>query len=129
MWNNEWPVCISTSGLRTLRTRMYDGNVLHCNDVNVETARSKPHRRHAAEEVFKFLDAREHFNGCRGRLFGKCRAHLKCCVEKLWLINKADRCGAIERRDLLHVPARDARECDYRFGERGDRVVEICSDP
>jgi hypothetical protein len=45
------------------------------------------------------------------------------------LINKANWCGAIERRDLLKVPARNVSERDDRFGERGDRIVEIGSDP
>ena len=128
MRNNEWPICISAIRLSAVRSWMYDRNVLHCNDVNVESAWTEPHRRHASKESLQLLDAREHFNGCRCRLFGKCRAHLKCCVEKLWLVNEADRRGAIERRDLLHLPARNVRECDNRFGQRGDRVVEIGPD-
>jgi hypothetical protein len=45
------------------------------------------------------------------------------------LVNEADWGGAIERRDLLKVPARYVRKRDDRFGERGDRVVKVGSDP
>ena len=129
MRNDEWSISISTIGLRTLWTRMYDGDVLHRDDVNVETARSEPYGRHAAEELFELLDAREHVNRSRRRLVWKRRAYAHGGVEEFWLINKADRRGAIERRDLFNFPARNMPECDNRFGKRGDRVVEICSDP
>ena len=97
MRNNQRSINIIAVGLRSVWSRMYDCDVLHRDDVNVETARSEPHRRHAAKELFKFLDAHEHLNRCRCRLFRKCRAYAQGGVEKFWLINKADRCGAIER--------------------------------
>ena len=128
MWNNERPIYISAIWLSAAWSRMYNRNVFHCNDVNVEPAWTEAHGRHTSEELLKLFDTRENFNGCLGRLFGKCRAHLKCCVEKLWLVNESDWRGAIERRDPLHLPARNVRECDHRFGQRGDRVVEIGPD-
>jgi len=129
MWNNQGSITIIAVGLRSVRSRVYDCDVLHRDDVNVETAWPEPHRRHAAEELFKFLHAREHFNRCRCRLFRKRRTYPQGGVEKFWLINKTDRCGAIERRDLFNLPPRSMPECDNRFGKRGDRVVKICSDP
>lgn len=128
MRNNEWPICIGTIRLRAVWSRMYDRDVLHRNNVDVETARTEPHRWHSSEESLQLLDAREHFNGCRGRFLWKRRAYLKCCVEKLWLIDETDWSGAIERRNLLHLPTRNVCECDDRFGEGRDRVVEIGPD-
>jgi hypothetical protein len=129
MRNDKWPISIGTIGFRAVWPRMHDGDLFHGNDVDVETTRTEPHRWHATEEPLQFLDAREHLNSRRGRLFWKRCAHLECGVEKLWLIHKANWCGAIERRNLLNAPARNMRECDHRFGERGDRVVKVGPDP
>jgi hypothetical protein len=129
MRNDKRPICIGPVGLRAVRARMHDGDLSHCNDVDVESAWAEPHCWHTAEESLKFFDAREDLNSCCGRLFWKNRAHPKRGVEELWLINKADGGGAIERRDLLKVPARYVRKRDDRFGERGDRVVKVGSDP
>ena len=129
MRNDKRPICIGPVGLRAVRARMHDGDLSHCNDVDVESAWTKPHCWHTAEESLQLFDAHKHFNRSRRRFFRKRRAYAQSGVEELWLIHKADRRGAIERRDLLKVPARNVRKRDDRFGERGDRVVEIGSDP
>ena len=49
-------------------------------------------------------------------------------VEELWLIDETNRCGAIERRYLFKVPARNACKSDDRFCECRDRVVEVSPD-
>ncbi len=129
MRNDQWPISIGTIGLRAVWPRMHHGDLFHGNDVNVETTRAESHRWHATEEPLQFFDTREHLNSRRGRLFWKRCAHLQRSVEELWLINEADWRGAIERRYLLNAPARNVRQCNYRFGERRDRVVKVGPDP
>ena len=129
MRNNERPICMGPVGFRAVWPRMHHGDLFHGNDVDVETTRTEPYRWYATEEPLQFFDAHEHLNSCGGRFFWKRCAHLERGVEKLWLINKADRRGAIERRDLLNAPARNMRQCNHRFSERRDRVVKVGPDP
>ena len=129
MWHNEGPVGIGTLGLRAVWSRMNDGDVFHCNDVNVESTWTESNRWHATEQSLQLFHASQHLNGRYGRLVRKRCAHLERGVEELWLINKSDRGGAIERRDVLNLPARDVGKGDDRFGKGGDGIIEVGPDP
>ena len=69
MWNDKWPISISAIRLCAVRPWMHHRDVLHRNDVDVETARTESYGWHATEEPLELLDAREHFNCRRSRLF------------------------------------------------------------
>jgi len=129
MWHNEGTIGIGTLGLRAMWSRVHNGNLSHCNDVNVEATRTESHGGHATEQPLQLFYANQHFNGSSGRLVWKYGAHLERGVEELGLINESDRGRAIERRDVLNAPAWNMREGDDRFGKCGHRVVEIGPDP
>jgi hypothetical protein len=70
MWNNEGPIAIGAIWLCAEWARMHDCEVLHGDDVNVETARSEPYCWHSPEEAFEFFHAHEHLNRRRSWLVG-----------------------------------------------------------
>lgn len=125
MRNDERSICIAPVGFCAERSRMYDGDIAHRNDVNVKSARAESDRWHATEESLKLLHANEHLDRCCSWLIWKCRAHSQRCVAELWLVDETDRCRAIQRRDLFKVPPWNAGQGDDRLGECGDRIVEI----
>ena len=129
MWHNEGTIGIGTLGLRAMWSRVHNGNLSHCNDVNVEATRTESHGGHATEQPLQLFHANQHFNGSSGRLVWKHGTHLERGVKELGLINESDRGCAIERRDLLNAPARDMREGDDRFGKCRDGIIKVSPDP
>jgi len=129
MWHNEGTIGIGTLGLRAMWSRVHNGNLSHCNDVNVEATRTESHGRHATEQPLQLFHANQHFNGRSGWLVWKYGAHLERGVKELGLVNESDRGRAIERRDVLNAPAWNMREGDDRFGKCRDGVIEVGPDP